>query len=113
MKIKIVILASFVLCLFLTNQKKQTLPEGFVYATDMIPDLKVELRYFSTNNFVGDTIQGYHANKLIVTKPTALALKQVQEELLKQNLCLKVFDGYRPQQAVNHFMVWLNNGTIL
>lgn len=106
MKIKIVILASFVLCLFLTNQKKQTLPEGFVYVTDVIPDLKVELRYFSTNNFVGDTIQGYHANKLIVTKPTALALKQVQEELLKQNLCLKVFDGYRPQQAVNHFMVW-------
>jgi len=109
MKLKIIILASFVLFFFLRTQETKTLPEGFVYVTDVIPDLEVELRYFSTNNFVGDTIQGYHANKLIVTQTTALALKQVQEELLKQHLCLKVYDGYRPQQAVNHFMVWAKN----
>jgi D-alanyl-D-alanine dipeptidase len=82
------------------------LPEGFVYARDIIPDLKVELRYYTSNNFVGKRVDGYKSNKLILTKQTALALKQVQAELQSQNLWLKVYDGYRPQQAVNHFMLW-------
>ncbi|WP_179319368.1 M15 family metallopeptidase [Winogradskyella helgolandensis] len=87
-------------------QQKQTLPDGFVYAKSIIPDLDVELRYYSQNNFVGDTIDGYKANRLILTKGTVEKLKLVQDELQQQNLCLKVYDGYRPQRAVNHFMVW-------
>ncbi len=104
MKNKVFILVS---ALFLLAFSKQTdLPENFVYAKSVIPDLEVDLRYFGTNNFVGDTIDGYHANRLIITKPTAQALKLVQEELQQQNLCLLVYDGYRPQRAVNHFMRW-------
>lgn len=86
--------------------QKQTLPKGFVYVKSVIPDLDVELRYFTTNNFVGDTIDGYNANRLILTKGTAEKLKLVQDELQSQNLCLKVYDGYRPQPAVNHFIRW-------
>src|SRR5690606_6683037 len=55
---------------------------------------------------VGVPIDGYNANKLILTEKAAHALKLVQKELLQQNLCLRVYDGYRPQQAVNHFMRW-------
>lgn len=91
---------------FLGFQQKQTLPDGFVYAKSVIPDLDVELRYFSKNNFVGDTIEGYKANRLILTKATAEQLKRVQDELQTQNLCLIVYDGYRPQRAVNHFIRW-------
>lgn len=86
--------------------QKQTLPDGFVYARSVISDLDVELRYYSTNNFVGDTIDNYKANTLIITKATAEKLKLVQEELQQQNLCLKIYDGYRPQGAVNHFIRW-------
>ncbi|PIA82249.1 peptidase M15 [Gaetbulibacter sp. 4G1] len=82
------------------------LPEGFTYVEDVIPDLDVELRYNTSNNFVGKTIDGYHSNKLILTKQTAQALKLVHEDLQNLNLCLKVYDGYRPQQAVNHFVRW-------
>ena len=82
------------------------LPDGFVYVKTIIPDLDVELRYNTTNNFVGQRIDGYNSNKLILTKEVALALKQVHEVLQNQNLCLKVYDGYRPQRAVNHFMRW-------
>lgn len=85
------------------------LPEGFVYVKKIIPDLDVELRYNTKNNFVGKRIDGYHSNKLILTEQTAVALKKVQEELQNMNLCLKVYDGYRPQQAVNHFMRWAKN----
>lgn len=82
------------------------LPEGFVHVSDVIPDLEIELRYFTKNNFVGKRIDGYNSNKLILTKETAGALKLVHEDLQNQNLCLKVYDGYRPQRAVNHFISW-------
>lgn len=82
------------------------LPENFVDAKRIIPDLDVELKYLGTDNFVGKQIDGYESNRLILTEQTAIALKLVQEELQSQNLCLKVYDGYRPQQAVNHFVRW-------
>ncbi|WP_147678551.1 M15 family metallopeptidase [Algibacter pacificus] len=82
------------------------LPEDFVYVKDIIPDLEVELRYHTSFNFVGHPIDAYKTNCLILTKQAAEALRLVQEELETKNLCLKVYDGYRPQQAVNHFMRW-------
>ncbi len=82
------------------------LPDGFVYVKTIAPDLDVELRYNTTNNFVGKRIDGYKSNRLILTKETALALKNVQQDLQNRNLCLMVYDGYRPQRAVNHFMRW-------
>ncbi len=100
------VLLFLVVIVSLAFTQKQTLPDGFVYAKSVIPDIDVELRYFSTNNFVGDTITGYNANTLIVTKPTAEALKNVQDELATQNLCIRVYDAYRPQRAVNHFIRW-------
>ena len=99
----------YLLCFVLIGfgyTKQQELPEGFIYVKSVIPDIDVELRYFTTHNFVGDTIDGYKANSLILTKAAAEKLKLVQEELQTQNLCLKVYDGYRPQRAVNHFIRW-------
>ncbi|WP_417213337.1 M15 family metallopeptidase [Bizionia sp.] len=104
MKNKILLFLVVVVSLAFTQ--KQTLPKGFVYAESVIPDIDVELRYYSSNNFVGDTITGYKTNTLIVTKPTADALKKVQDELAEQNLCLRVYDAYRPQRAVNYFISW-------
>lgn len=101
MKYKFIILFSFIYL----NAFSQ-LPDGFVYVKDIIPDLDVELRYFGSNNFVGKPINGYNTNKLIITEQTAIALKLVHEELQNHNLCLKVYDGYRPQKAVNHFVEW-------
>ncbi|MEZ4793192.1 MAG: M15 family metallopeptidase [Gelidibacter sp.] len=100
------IIIFFLFAMALTSPKKNELPEGFVYVKAIIPDLDVELRYYTSNNFVGDTIIGYKSNRLILTKEAAEALKLVQDELQIQNLCLKVYDGYRPQRAVNHFVEW-------
>ena len=84
----------------------QKLPKGFVYLSDIDATIKSEMRYISHNNFIGKPIDGYQKATIIVSKPTAIALKRVQKELLKFNLSLKVFDAYRPQQAVNHFVRW-------
>ena len=84
----------------------QNLPKGFVYLSDIDVTIQSEMRYISNNNFIGKPIDGYKNEVIIVTKPTAIALKRIQKELLKFNLSLKIFDAYRPQQAVNHFVRW-------
>ncbi len=104
MKIKV----AFLLCLLQMSVFAQ-LPEGFVYVDEVIPDIQLELRYCLNNNFVGQPVDGYKAEVCILTNPAALALKKVQEDLKKDSLSLKVFDSYRPQQAVNHFSKWARN----
>ena len=82
------------------------LPKGFVYVQDSLPDLNVELRYCYDNNFVGEQIEGYINEVVIVTAQTVDALKKVQADLKADGFTLKVFDAYRPQRAVNHFVRW-------
>lgn len=100
-------IALFIFCLGFISFGQ--LPKGFVYVQDSMPDLDVELRYFISNNFVGKPIDGYHSNRLILTEQATAALKKVQFELENNNLCLKVYDGYRPQKAVNHFISWAHD----
>lgn len=106
MKHKALFLIVFFSMISFSVKESSPLPDGFVYVKSIIPDLDVELRYFSSKNFVGDTITGYRANTLILTFQAAEALKNVQEDLYQHNLCLRVYDGYRPQRAVNHFIAW-------
>lgn len=82
------------------------LPSGFVDARDEIPDLVLELRYLTPHNFVGETIDGYLAERCVMTREAAEALAKVQAELRRFGLGLKVFDAYRPQRAVDHFVRW-------
>ncbi|MCH2032131.1 MAG: M15 family metallopeptidase [Tenacibaculum sp.] len=84
----------------------QELPKGFSYVKDFAPTIQMELRYCSHNNFMGVPVDGYEEPVLITSTKTAKALAKVQEELLKKGLSLKVFDAYRPQTAVNHFVRW-------
>jgi len=93
----------------------QKLPEGFVYLTDVDASIQKELRYLSNNNFIGKPIEGYINDSIIVTKLAAKALKTIQEKLKKDGLSLKIFDAYRPQQAVDHFVNWAKvlNDTVM
>ncbi|MBY4678342.1 M15 family metallopeptidase [Marinobacterium arenosum] len=81
-------------------------PELFVDLNELAPDILVELKYFDGDNFVGQPIDGYRANRCWLTRPAATALAHVQRQLSEVSLGLKVFDGYRPQRAVDHFIRW-------
>lgn len=82
------------------------IPNGFNYVTDMIPSINIDLRYFGTNNFVGKQVDGYNKDVVILSNQACTALNNVQKELKQYNLSIKIFDAYRPQQAVNHFVRW-------
>tara|TARA_R110001632_G_scaffold14337_10_gene48457 strand:- start:3630 stop:4298 length:669 start_codon:yes stop_codon:yes gene_type:complete len=84
----------------------QTLKSGFSYVSEIDSTIQKELRYISSNNFIGKPIDGYIKNTLIISTPAAKALKKIQSKLVQFGLSLKVFDAYRPQQSVNHFVRW-------
>lgn len=91
------------------SQSENTLPAGFVYVKEVIPTARVELRYATSENFVGKPIDGYHSGKGILSKEATKALKKVQQELLSYGYSIKIYDAYRPQQAVNHFVRWASD----
>ena len=95
-------------CVVLAHQAPQrdSLPQGFVYVSEVIPDVLLDIRYYSAYNFVGARVEGYLAPVAILTFEAAQALKGVSEELRTQGYLLKIYDAYRPQKAVDHFVRW-------
>lgn len=85
---------------------KQSLPEGFVLVSDIVPDAIQEIRYYSTYNFVGERIDAYNAPVAILGKEAAKALKKASDDFISQGYYIKIFDAYRPQSAVNRFIMW-------
>ncbi len=79
---------------------------GFVLVTDVIPEAILEIRYYSSFNFVGERIDGYDEPVAFLTKEAAIALKKVSDDLIKQGYRIKIYDAYRPQTAVSHFKRW-------
>jgi D-alanyl-D-alanine dipeptidase len=82
------------------------LPDGFVYVTDVVETAQLDIRYYGDYNFIGTRINGYKAPTAILTEEAAAALKTAADLLEEQGYYIKVFDAYRPQQAVDHFVSW-------
>ena len=79
---------------------------GFVLLAQAVPDAILEIRYYSTYNFVGERIDGYEQPVALLTREAAAALKAVSDDLVKKGYRLKIYDAYRPQKAVSHFVRW-------
>ena len=82
------------------------LPEGFVYVSDLIPDVREDMVYATTHNFVGAPVDGYLAQRAILTRKAAQALELVSLAAHGDGYRLVIFDAYRPERAVRHFMRW-------
>lgn len=88
----------------------QSLPGGFVYLRDIDPTIIQDIRYATSNNFVGKPLAGYEAGECVVKRDVAVRLKAVQQELAKQKLSLKMFDCYRPARASMDMVRWSRDG---
>jgi zinc D-Ala-D-Ala dipeptidase len=99
-------LAYTYLAVFSAPSAAEGLPDSFVYIEDVIPNIQMDLRYFTDKNFLGRRVDGYDKSRCILTKQAAEALRKVQEDLNRFGMGLKVFDAYRPQRAVDDFVRW-------
>ena len=78
----------------------------FVTLTDVVPDAILEIRYYGTYNFVGARIDGYEEPTALLTKQAADSLKAVSDDVMAMGYRLKIYDAYRPQKGVDHFVRW-------
>lgn len=85
---------------------KSTLPENFVFLTDIDPTIIENSRYYTDQNFLARQVIGYNTPRIICTKEAALKLKEANEDLKKDGYKFVVYDGYRPQEAVDEFARW-------
>lgn len=79
---------------------------GFVLVSEAVPDVILEIRYHSTFNFVGERVDGYDVPVAVLTCEAADALKKASDAAMMLGYRLKVYDAFRPQRAVNHFVRW-------
>ena len=104
MRIFIIVLCAFYY-IFLNNN----LEDGFVYLNDIDDSIIVDLKYYSSENFTGRFVDGYLANKAILTNEAGLALSNAQKDFNKLGYSLILYDAYRPQSAVDFFVRWSTN----
>lgn len=102
--IKLSIALLFCVSLHVNAQDYDTLK--FVKLSEAVPDVILEIRYYSTYNFVGTRIDGYEAPVALLTLKAADSLRAVSDELIKKGYRLKIYDAYRPVCAVEHFKRW-------
>ena len=89
-----------------TDVKYSDDSSGFVSVGEAVPDAILEIRYYSTYNFVGERIDGYEQPIALITKEAAEALKAASDYLMGKGYRLKIYDAYRPHKAVAHFIRW-------
>ncbi|WP_171918362.1 D-Ala-D-Ala dipeptidase VanX, partial [Enterococcus faecium] len=80
--------------------------KGFTFLDEILNDVRWDAKYATWDNFTGKPIDGYEVNRIIGTYELADALLKVQELAFNQGYGLLLWDGYRPQQAVNCFLQW-------
>ena len=97
------------LLIFFSSFFNNNLEDGFVYLKDIDDSIIVDLKYYSNENFTGQYVEGYLSNNAILTKESALALSDAQDDFNKLGYSLILYDAYRPQRAVNFFVQWSNN----
>jgi D-alanyl-D-alanine dipeptidase len=89
------------------------LPQGFAYLADIDPSIIQDVRYATSNNFIGRPIAGYEREVIIITEVAGKLLKDMQQFLQPKGIGLKVFDAYRPQMACDNFWHWGQDPTDL
>lgn len=80
--------------------------DSFTYLHQLIDDAILDIRYAGMNNFVGTPIDGYDAPLALLTRPAAQSLADAAGHFRSKGYRLLLFDGYRPQRAVDHFVRW-------
>ncbi|MFH8383411.1 D-Ala-D-Ala dipeptidase VanX [Kitasatospora sp. NPDC018058] len=80
--------------------------DGFVFVDDVVPGIRWDAKYATWDNFTGKPVDGYLANRVVGTRALCTALERAQELAASLGFGLLLWDGYRPQRAVDCFLHW-------
>jgi D-alanyl-D-alanine dipeptidase len=80
--------------------------DDFVYVDERVPGVRWDAKYATWDNFTGKPVDGYLANRIVGTRSLCAALEQAREKAASLGFGLLLWDGYRPQRAVDCFLRW-------
>lgn len=88
------------------NIRDSNIHSDFVEILSSPPNVYIDVRYATSNNFVGNPLIGYKAEKIFLTSATADSLEKAIQLLDRLGYGIIIYDGYRPQKTVNMFVSW-------
>ncbi|WP_420000181.1 D-Ala-D-Ala dipeptidase VanX [Streptomyces boninensis] len=80
--------------------------DGFVFVDELAPGIRWDAKYATWDNFTGKPVDGYLANRIVGTRALCVALEDARQKAEYLGFGLLLWDGYRPQQAVDCFLRW-------
>ncbi len=80
--------------------------QRFVFLDEVLPGIRWDAKYATWDNFTGKPVDGYEINRIVGTHALAAALRVAQEQAAELGYGLLLWDGYRPQRAVDRFVQW-------
>jgi D-alanyl-D-alanine dipeptidase len=78
----------------------------FFFVDERVPGIRWDARYATSDNFTGRPVDGYGANRIVGAKALCAALADAREAAATEGFGLLLWDGYRPQRAVDCFLRW-------
>jgi D-alanyl-D-alanine dipeptidase len=79
---------------------------NFDFVDEVVPGVRWDAKYATWDNFTGKPVDGYLTNRIAGTRALCLALETAQWEAASLGFGLLLWDGYRPQRAVDSFIRW-------
>jgi D-alanyl-D-alanine dipeptidase len=78
----------------------------FVFVDEFVLGVRWDAKYATWDNFTGKPVDGYQANRIVGTRALCAALERAQDKARSFGCGLLLWDGYRPQRAVDCFLRW-------
>ncbi|WP_181787767.1 D-Ala-D-Ala dipeptidase VanX [Streptomyces phytophilus] len=78
----------------------------FAFLDEHVSGLRWDAKYATWDNFTGKPVDGYLVNRIAGTRALCTALGRVREKAGSRGFGLLLWDGYRPQRAVDCFLRW-------
>lgn len=78
----------------------------FVFVDEFVPGIRWDAKYATWDNFTGKPVDGYQVNRIVGTRALCAALDRARAKAASLGFGLLLWDGYRPQRAVDCFLRW-------
>ena len=80
--------------------------DDFHFVDELVPGIRWDAKYATWDNFTGKPVDGYEVNRIVGTRVLCAALAEAQDKAASLGFGLLLWDGYRPQRAVDCFVRW-------
>ena len=81
--------------------------DGFAFVDEHVPGIRWDAKYATWDNFTGKPVDGYQVNRIVGTSALCAALRRARAKAGAMGFGLLLWDGYRPQRAVDCFLRWV------